>query len=283
MFFRLLHLVPKNWISRLVGRIAESRLPFGLHTRLRDGFIRRFKVDVSEAEHPREDYPTLGAFFVRRLKPGARPLGGSPLVWPVDGTLTQRGRLESPDLLLNQVKGIRYSLNALLSGWDASPYAGGAFMTVYLAPWDYHRIHAPASGRVARARHVAGCLWPVNRWSVDNIPDLFVRNDRMLVEMDCPGGRLALVLIGATNVGRTRLAFTGLRGNPPSPEGLRDFVPAAAPQLGKGDELARFEMGSTVVLLLDAAWSSRLRPEILAGDASVPVPAPVRLGADMAV
>jgi phosphatidylserine decarboxylase len=282
VFHNLLYLVPKNWLSRLVGRAVERRWPFGLHTAIRNGMIRAFKPEVGEAEHALPQYPTWAEFFVRRLKAGARPMGATPLVCPVDGTQTQRGRLESPELFLTQVKGIRYSLKDLLAGWDPAPYAGGAFLTVYLAPYNYHRIHAPAAGRVLRARHVPGMLWPVNAWSVRNIPRLFVRNDRVLVEMEHDGaegeaGRLTIALIGATKVGRTTLSFSDLHGNDPKARDPRDFNPSTPLHLPKGGDLACFEMGSTIVLILDAHWAARLRPELLEGTGAMPV----RLGTDL--
>jgi phosphatidylserine decarboxylase len=295
MFYNLLYLVPKNWASRAVGALMERRWPLGLDRRLRDAMIRAFKPEVGEAEHPLDRYPTWSAFFTRRLRPGARPLGASPIVAPVDGTLTERGRLENVngDLYLTQIKGLRYTLKSLLAGWDAAPYAGGAFLTVYLAPYNYHRIHAPADCRVLRARHVAGALWPVNRWSVRSISELFVRNDRILVEMDAGiAGRMTIALVGATNVGRTTLAFSDLRGNVRGraagydPAGIRDFTPAAdLPEikLAKGDDLACFEMGSTIVLVLDAAGAALLRPELLAGPEGASAPLPVLFGSDWAV
>lgn len=290
MFYNLLYLLPKNWASRMIGSAVETRWPFGLHTVIRDQMIRAFKPDVAEAEHALDQYPTWAAFFTRRLRAGARPMGESPLICPVDGTLTQRGMLESPGLFLTQIKGIRYTLQDLLAGWDATPYAGGAFLTVYLAPYNYHRIHSAAAGRVLRARHVPGALWPVNAWSVRNIAGLFVRNDRVLVEMECPfpegegekgSGRMMIALVGATNVGRTTLAFSDLTGNAPGVAAARDFTPAAGAdvRLDKGAELACFEMGSTIVLVLDAAWTARLRPGLLAESGA----RTVRLGQDLAL
>ncbi len=281
VFYNLLYLVPKNWLSRAVGAALSRRWPLGLHRVLRDAMIRAFRPDVGEAELPLEAYDTWQAFFTRRLRPGARPLDAAALVCPVDGTLTSRGRLAGPDLRLAQIKGVDYTLRDLLGGWDPDPYAGGAYLTVYLAPYNYHRIHAPADAADALARHVPGALWPVNAWSVRNIANLFVRNDRVLVEMESGGARLAIALVGATNVGRTTLAFCGLRGNLPRRAGdpACDFVPAAPLSLAKGDDLACFEMGSTIVLVLDAAWAARLRPELLADDA----PVPVRLGQPFSV
>jgi phosphatidylserine decarboxylase len=204
----------------------------------------------------------------------------------VDGTLTQRGHLESAEGFLTQVKGIQYSLADLLAGWDATPYAGGSFLTVYLAPYNYHRIHTAAAGRVLRARHVPGALWPVNAWSVQSIRALFVRNDRILVEMDCPlsadgsgpTGRMTIALIGATNVGRTSLAFSAMKGNAKGVKQVRDVPLSGDLLLGKAAELACFEMGSTIVLVLDAAWTAQLRQGLLdSTDAQT-----VRLGQDLA-
>jgi phosphatidylserine decarboxylase len=253
--------------------------------------IGAFKPDITEAEFPLDHYKTWSEFFVRRLKPGARTIGASPLICPVDGTLTQRGLLQSPDLLLTQVKGIRYSLAGLLAGLDAKAYEGGSFLTVYLAPYNYHRIHAPAAGCVRRAQHVPGALWPVNVWSVGHISELFVRNDRVLVEMECPltnngeggvgaAGRMTIALVGATNVGRTTLAFSSLRANDPAARvgHVRDIPVSGELALSKAAELACFEMGSTIVLVLDAAWTARLKPGLL--DSTDPVT--VRLGQDFA-
>lgn len=282
MFYNLLYLVPKNWLSRVVGHLVERRWPFGLHRVIRDAMIRAFRPVVEEAEHPLAHYATWAEFFTRRLAPGARPVGAGPLVCPVDGTLTQRGRLGGAGEELVQVKGVRYALSGLFPGWDPAPYRGGAFLTVYLAPWNYHRIHAPADCNVLRVRHEPGALWPVNAWSVRSIRGLFVRNDRVNVEMEAPLAegpmRMALSLVGATNVGRTTLAFSGLSGNAPGIHAAREeaFVPPV--HLDKAAELACFEMGSTIVLVLDAAGAARLRPGLL--DSTEPVA--VRMGEDLA-
>ena len=281
MFYNLLYLVPKNWLSRAVGRAVERRWPFGLHRMIRNAMIRAFKPVVEEAQHPLEHYQTWAEFFTRRLSPGARPLGSGPLVCPVDGMLTQRGRLGGAGEELVQVKGVRYALRDLFPGWDPAPYRGGAFLTVYLAPWNYHRIHAPADCDVLRVRHEPGALWPVNAWSVRSIRGLFVRNDRVNVEMEAPlagGGklRMALSLVGATNVGRTTLAFSGLTGNPRGVRAAREETPSPAVRLSKGAELACFEMGSTIVLVLDLVGAELLRPGLL--DAADAVP--VRMGED---
>ena len=278
--YSLLYLVPKNWLSRFVGWAVRRRWPFGLHRYIRDQFINHFGVEVSEAEHPLADYPTLGEFFIRRLREGARPLAASALVSPVDGTLTEHGFFEAgiSNPNLTQIKGIRYSLQDMLGiGWDSSAYASGAFLTIYLAPWNYHRIHSPAQGRIVRARHIAGALWPVNNWSVNNIRDLFVRNDRILTEMECEEGRLIVAMVGATNVGRITLSFCSeLAGNSLSASGIRDWKPATDLTVSKGGDLGCFEMGSTVVLILDAKWAARLKRNLHGEE-----PVPMRVGVDL--
>ncbi|HAO99927.1 MAG TPA: phosphatidylserine decarboxylase [Fibrobacteres bacterium] len=272
--YSLLYLVPKNWLSRFVGWSVRRRWPLGLHTSIRDKFIRHFKVDASEAEYPLAQYPTLGEFFIRRLKTDARLLDSAALASPVDGALTRRGRFGNGDAnpSLTQIKGIQYALKDFCGdGWDTTPYAGGAFLTLYLAPFNYHRIHAPADSRILRARHIAGALWPVNAWSVENIRDLFVRNDRILVEMESEGGRILLGMVGATNVGRITVSFTNeLMGNSNS-SGIRDWVPSGELQVSKGQDIGCFEMGSTVVLVLDAYWAERTRQDLLQGHESLPV------------
>ena len=275
--FPILLLLSRNWLSRLTGWLVNRRWPLGLHFRIRDGFIRYFRVDISDAEKSPSEYPTLGDFFIRRLKEGSRPISSSALVSPVDGMLTTRGHLaDENNPKLTQIKGVQYSLGSLLGeGWDPSGFRQGYFMTLYLAPWNYHRIHSPVEGKVLRARHIPGFLWPVNKPAVAKVPGLFVRNDRIIVEMECGGGRILVVMVGATNVGRITLDITSeLRGNSGAPS-IRDWKPGKTCALGKSSGLGCFEMGSTVILILDSHWASRLKPGYLEGG---PVPLQVGMG-----
>jgi phosphatidylserine decarboxylase len=247
MFFRLLHIVPKNWLSHLVGKLVHARYPFGLHTAVRDWFIGFYRIETSEAERPVGEYPTMGAFFVRRLKAGARPIAPDPIVSPVDGTLTQGGRFDPANPRLRQIKGIDYSLRDLVGpDWDLADYRDGAFMTIYLAPYNYHRIHAPIAGRVLRCGYIPGALWPVNTWSVSHIPGLFVVNERVIVEL------------AATNVGRITLDFhPDMIGNarPRSAAGV--WTPPVPLSLEKGQGLGCFELGSTVILILSRGLAEK--------------------------
>jgi phosphatidylserine decarboxylase len=259
MFFRLLYLVPKNWLSYFVGKLVHARYPLSLHILIRDWFIRSYRIETSEAELPMAEYPTMGAFFVRRLKPGARPIAPDPIVSPVDGTLTQGGRFDPADARLRQIKGIDYSLRDLVGpDWDLTDYLPGAFLTIYLAPYNYHRIHAPISGGVKRCGYIPGALWPVNTWSVSHIPGLFVVNERIIVELAGEAGKALVVMVGATNVGRITLDFhPGMIGNgrPRSAGGI--WTPPAPINLEKGQGLGCFELGSTVILILSRSLAEK--------------------------
>jgi len=259
MFFRLLYLVPKNWLSYLVGKLVHARYPFGLHLFIRDWFIRFYRIETSEAEHPVGNYPTMGDFFVRRLKPGARPIAPDPIVSPVDGTLTQGGRFDPAAPKLKQIKGIDYSLGDLIGpGWDLSEYGSGAFLTIYLAPYNYHRIHAPISGQVGKCAYIPGALWPVNTWSVSHIPGLFVANERIIVELAGEAGKALVVMVGATNVGRITLDFhPGMIGNALPRPPASHWTPPRPLALEKGQGLGCFELGSTVILILSRTLADK--------------------------
>lgn len=275
--FRLLHLVPKNLLSHAFGQVVGAKLPLGLHRGIRDWFIRAYKVDCSDAEKPVSAYETLGDFFIRKLKPGARPLDQAPLISPVDGALTQMGRfLAGKDSKLTQIKGLDYSLKDLVGpGWDLREYQdGGGWMTIYLAPYNYHRIHSPVSGSITQVSYIPGALWPVNTWSVGNIPGLFVVNERIAVEISGSEGKAILVMVGATNVGRITLDFNpDIAGNarPRSQAGV--WRPASPIPMEKGQGLGCFELGSTVILILSRSLVSRLD-----SDLSTAVPRTLRMG-----
>ncbi len=275
VFYRLLYLLPKNHLSYLVGWLVSKQFPFGLHTLIRNWFISAYRVDVSEAELPLENYPTMGDLFVRRLKPGARPLASETLVSPVDGALTQAGRFVSADPTLTQIKGMDYSLRRLVGPEiDIRPFEGGGFLTIYLAPFNYHRIHAPIAGKIDRVAYIPGALWPVNTWSVGSIKDLFVVNERVIVELTGRAGGALVVMVGATNVGKITLDFTDQivgNGLPPSPTRL--WKPAHEIAVEKGAGLGCFELGSTVVLILDKSLMDALKIKLPSG-----IQVPLRMG-----
>jgi phosphatidylserine decarboxylase len=251
-------------LSRLTGRFSDLRLPpFALRPLLRL-YARAFGVDLAEAAEPIESFGTFNAFFTRRLRDGARPIAGGAgvVVSPSDSRLSTIGPVP-PDGRLEQVKGSTYSIEALLgSAEDATPLRHGAHATLYLSPAMYHRVHSPVDGRVVAWRYVPGRLHPVNGAGVRSVPGLFTRNERVAVFLDTEAhGPVAVVLVGAANVGRMSLAFADLVTNRGRPGGRT--VPAEPVPLKRGDEIGTFNLGSTVVLLLA---DPGLAPAAAAGD-----------------
>jgi phosphatidylserine decarboxylase len=247
-------------------------------------FARAVGADPEEAERPLEEYATLDDFFVRRLRPGARPWRADPVGAgsPVDGVVGQVGRVSRGRVV--QAKGLDYTVAELLADGDLAGRLGdGSFVTFYLAPRHYHRIHAPCRARLLGARHVPGTLLPVNPPAVASVPELFARNERLVCELDGVGGDVALVAVGATNVGRIEAVFdpewNGPRGgvtNRLRSGGRRGraldsrlYDPPLA--LDAGDELMAFHLGSSVVVVLESGrydLDSRIVPgrEIRVGD-----------------
>ncbi|MFN0063362.1 MAG: archaetidylserine decarboxylase [Myxococcaceae bacterium] len=260
-FMTLVRLLPKSALSHLVGGAARLRAPPALHRVAMRWFSRHYDVPLHEAEHDFSGYDTFADFFSRRLKPGLRPIasGEQAVVSPVDGVVSQLGYATGDSCV--QAKGINFPLEALLGNADvAARYRDGAFATLYLAPRDYHRIHAPLSGHITGFRYQPGAFWPVNPASVRSIPGLFGLNERLVVELLTPAGRCAVIMVGATCVARIVAAFTDITTHQGQPMRAEDF--AVPRPVAKGDELGRFEMGSTVIVLLEKGrlrWDSDLQ------------------------
>lgn len=249
--------LPQGLMSRVVGALADLPLAPVLRRPVLGAFARLVGIDATEAAEPLARYPTLNAFFVRRLRPGARSFPDDPRVIasPVDGVIGQVGRVAAGRAI--QAKGRDYAVRDLLAdAARATPFEGGLFITIYLAPRHYHRIHTPLPGGVTAARHVPGRLFPVNRPAVQWVEELFVVNERLVAHIDSAAGSIALVAVGAYNVGRISAAFdpewagtsgTSLtnRGSPPPAE--RHYDPPK--RIGSGDEIMAFHLGSTIVLL----------------------------------
>jgi len=219
-------------------------------------FIRKYKVDMSLAEEPRpEAYPHFNAFFTRALKEDARPLvpGDDTLACPVDGAVSQLGPIWHRQLL--QAKGLDYSLYSLLGGDEgmAALFHNGTFATIYLSPRDYHRIHMPLDGALRRMRYIPGRLYSVNTYSAAHIPGLFTRNERVVTLFDTPAGPMAMILVGAIFVSSMETVWENdLRAA--ADGAIRDwhYDPDKDPIiLRKGEEMGRFNMGSTVILLFE--------------------------------
>ncbi len=263
-FLSFVKLLPKSQLSRFVGGATRLSGMTSAHQAAIRAFAKQYRVNVDEAELPLEAYETFGEFFVRKLKPGIRPIapGEDVIVSPVDGTVSQAGLADNGRLI--QAKGRDYSLAALLNDEEEGKrFAGGAWTTIYLSPRDYHRIHAPLGGQITGWSYVPGNLWPVNRPSVRGVPELFAINERAIIWMQTPIGRVALVAVGATIVGRIRLSFDELATNQGEP--AKRVTYESPRTVAKGDEVAMFEMGSTVILCFEpgrATLDERLQPEV---------------------
>jgi phosphatidylserine decarboxylase len=242
--------LPKNLVSYWVGRITEIRWPEPLGSELVRWFAQRYQIDLQEAEKPIEDYPTINALFTRRLKAGIRPIGMG-IVHPADARVTEHGIVEQGQIL--QVKGHKYSVAQLLaSEEDARIVEGGYFITYYLCPTDYHRVHSPVSGQIKFCRHIPGQLWPVNEWSTTRVKNLFAINERTVTCIKVNEGWVFLVMVGATNVGKISMSFdqritTNIRLPRPEVQTYYNEV-----TIEKGQEMGVFNMGSTVVMLYSA-------------------------------
>jgi phosphatidylserine decarboxylase len=264
-FVTLQHLLPQHGISRLVLAATRSRAPAFKNALIRL-FVRGFDPDMTDAvEREPTAYPSFNEFFTRALRAGTRPIDADPraIVSPVDGTVSEAGVLSADRIL--QAKGHDYTLRALLAGnrtWERT-FAGGTFATIYLAPYNYHRIHMALGGELRESFYVPGRLFSVNRTTAQLVPGLFSRNERVFCGFDSGGMPWAVILVGALNVGSMATVWHG----DVTPRKHREVtaLPVAdvlAPTvLEKGDEMARFNMGSTVILLFPpgaAEWTDSL-------------------------
>ena len=244
------YLLPKQAITSFAGFVA-SRQSGDRTRRLIDWFVRKYGVNMREAADPdTSHYASFNEFFTRALAPGARPLAEADLVCPVDGAISQFGAIARDRIL--QAKGHDYTTTALVGG-DATlgaTFEHGSFATLYLSPKDYHRIHMPCAGRLTRMIHVPGDLFSVNPVTARGVPGLFARNERVVCVFDSAAvGRFVLVLVGATIVGSMATVWHGIV-NPPRVGKLREWHYADAPlELAQGEEMGRFLLGSTVVML----------------------------------
>lgn len=249
-------------LSRLTGPLADLRLPGPLLRLLVRAYIRAYGVDMSEAAEPLSAYPSFNAFFTRRLREGARPVAAQEgvVISPCDSRVHSIGAVPESGLL-EQIKGRTYALAALLaSEEDARTFARGVHATLYLSPSMYHRVHSPVDGVIRAWRYVPGRLFPVNTLAVRHVEALFAVNERVSILIDTPQfGTVAVIMVGATNVGRMSLSFADLVTNSGRPGAM--VVPAAPIPIARGQELGAFNLGSTVVLLVA---DPRLQPAGLA-------------------
>lgn len=258
-------LLPKRRLSYWVGRLVHWQGPRIWNVVLIRGFAWMYNIDLKETEKHYSEYPSLGEFFVRRLKPGLRPLGISWAVHPADSVITQNAPMDEGTLV--QAKGITYTLADFTQdpNWK-DKWLGGYFMTYYLCPTDYHRVHSPVEGKITDVRYMPGHLWPVNEWSTTNVPDLFTVNERMLVEIETELGPVGVMFVGATNVGYIELSFdNSFKGNQKGPHIFRHKHYESGLPIHKGAELGMFRMGSTVVMLYPPAFRQKFEKQMNLG------------------
>ena len=243
------YLIPKQALTALAGRFARAEAGGATRSFIR-WFANRYQVNMAEAENPDlASYPTFNAFFTRSLKPGARPLAQAKWVCPVDGAISQFGSIAQDQIF--QAKGHCYSTTALVGGDAqlAAQFEDGHFATLYLSPKDYHRIHMPCDGVLRRMIYVPGALFSVNPTTARGVPGLCARNERVVCVFDSAHGPFVLTLVGATIVGSMATVWHGMV-NPPRPGRLWERrYDEGAVRLRQGEEMGRFLLGSTVVML----------------------------------
>jgi phosphatidylserine decarboxylase len=266
LFVYLQYLLPRFWLTRLTYRVARIRnVPIKdfLITR----FVRHFDVDIDDVKlDVPGDFETFNAFFIRDLENNARPVDADvySIVSPVDGTISSAGAIRDNSIF--QAKGLDYSLEDLLATdlQDARRYVDGSYATIYLAPYDYHRIHAPLDGKIVAARYIPGDLFSVNMATAANVPGLFRRNERVVVHLESAHGPYAMVFVGALNVGSISTPWSGeIR---PRKTGVVEMISLekGPDAVRRGDLLGWFNMGSTVILLLPpgaGSWKTGLDPK----------------------
>lgn len=243
------YLLPKGALTNFAGRVAGAK-GGAMTTRLIRWFVGKYDVNMDEAANPDiASYHSFNEFFTRALKPGARPLAKANFVCPVDGRISQFGAIEGDQIF--QAKGHNFSTTALVGG-DAAlarHFEHGSFANLYLSPRDYHRIHMPCEGKLKRMIYVPGELFSVNPTTARGVPGLFARNERVVCEFETAFGPFVMVLVGATIVGSMATVWHGLV-NPPRLPAVTEWTYADQNiVLAKGEEMGRFLLGSTVVML----------------------------------
>ncbi|MBL4583275.1 MAG: phosphatidylserine decarboxylase [Pseudomonadales bacterium] len=264
LFIFLQYLVPQHLVSRIAGVLTQSRIPW-LKSYLINKAIKTFHVNMSEAADPNpQNYPTFNAFFTRALADGARPVDEAPssVVSPADGQISQMGNIEQGQLL--QAKGKSFSLNQLLGDDTAltEAFSDGCFMTVYLSPKDYHRVHMPWAGTLQAMTYVPGALFSVNQTTSEQVDGLFARNERVVCSFETDIGPMVVILVGAMIVGSIETVWAGQIAPPKRQLTRVNYKQPPQPvTLEKGAELGCFKMGSTAIVLFgkDAVqWDANL-------------------------
>ena len=263
MFILLQKLVPQHWLSRLVGFVAASRVRWIRYLFIHI-VIRVFRVDLREAEREDPDsYDSFNDFFTRALKPGIRPVTGL-VACPADGAVSAVGRIEGNQVF--QAKGLTYSLEKLLGTSDVDKFRDGSFITVYLSPKDYHRVHNPVAGRCTEGTYIPGKLFSVNDTTAAAVQDLFADNERYVMRFETEQGAMAVVLVGAMIVAGIQTVWR--QTHYPAGQYLQERF-GDEKHFRQGDELGRFLMGSTAIVLLEnpVEWQVRSGETVRMGQA----------------
>lgn len=262
---QLLRVLPRVQLSRAVGRLSEAPLPEPLARAITGLYARAYRVNLEEADPAARPWRSFDEFFTRPLRAGARPIEDEPVVSPADGVVADLGPITAGASF--RVKGRRYGVGELLGDeGEAKWFEGGGFAVVYLSPRDYHRVHSPVEGSIVSVVGLPGDLFPVNAIGERHVPRLLVRNNRVAIHLDTPAlGRVAVVMVGATIVGRISVSAIDAPAVPP---GTHRFDPPIP--LRKGEELGVFHLGSTAVVLVQPGLAWRAHP------------GPIRLGAGLA-
>jgi phosphatidylserine decarboxylase len=245
----LQYLLPKKTLTLLAGHLARAQVG-ALTTRFIQWFVRRYQVNMAEAVNPDiSSYASFNDFFTRALKVGARPLATADLICPVDGAISQFGKIKGQQIF--QAKGHQFSCIALVGGDAAlaAQFNDGHFANLYLSPRDYHRIHMPCAGRLMRMVYVPGDLFSVNPVTARGVPGLFARNERVVCVFDGAHGPFVLVLVGATIVGSMATTWHGVINLPRPCKVCEWCYEDKSVVFEQGDEMGRFLLGSTVVML----------------------------------
>ena len=265
LFILLQAIAPQHLLSRCTGFLAALEGPAWLKDWVIERFIRTFDVNMSEAEQSdHAAYASFNAFFTRPLRQGARPLADADVLCPADGAISQIGTIDDGRLV--QAKGRHFTAIELLGGdaTRAAQFAGGEFATIYLSPKDYHRVHMPVAGRLTATTYIPGQLFSVNRVTAENVDRLFARNERLVCHFETPCGPMAMVLVGAMIVAGIETVWSGRVAPPPKTPVTVDWVDLPEPvELDKGEEMGRFLLGSTVILLFPrgaVSWAEQYGP-----------------------
>lgn len=255
---QLIRALPRVRISRAVGNLCEAPLPGAVSRLVERAYCAAYRVNLEEAVPEPGPYVSFDAFFTRRLRPGARPIDDAAIVSPSDGRLSCHGPIDPGARIF--VKGQAYDVGELAGdGRDAARYRGGHFAVVYLAPSDYHRVHSPVDGEISLIRGIPGDLYPVNSIGERHIPRLFARNNRVNICIDTPDmGRVSVIMVGATIVGRISVSMIPQPAVPPGETRLESPY-----RVERGDEIGIFHLGSTVVMLLEPGVTLSREPGVV--------------------